>query len=518
MTAQKKVLTPQQAGLLAAMLAHQTHVVSKSTAGSGKSDIIRQYIAAVNAARRVVYFAFNKNIVKDQQKPLGPYLRDTLTLTTVHAYGLFSLTWYAKRVLGRRGAPGVDMNKGLRLAMTHMQACGLQSDTLRDDARQLAELVAQAMNTLCPAEETALRALCVKFKLSVHQGLDLVKAVSACVAAGQAEFEASGKVSFNEMLYLPLKYKLGTHPARKPGERIETALVDEAQDLSALQLRFVEHMTLPDGLMYMLGDNEQCIFGFNGADPEGMDRVAERLNAQVHTLSVSFRCPKSHVALARQYSDRIEARPGAREGLVLNVQNEDVPGLVGAGDLIICRTNAPAMRMAMTLLGRQQPVAMFNAKLQERLTALAAAAFGGVEWTPQDVAFLLGSYAEAELRRLHERAQPGHSVQSAVEELADELGCVAALAMHAARAHGAANSGHLAELITKLFDSEGVRITTIHGAKGLEAQRVVLMQDDGDSDHGDDAAAKRCLDFVGSTRSTDVLAITPANAGGRILN
>ena len=176
------------------------------------------------------------------------------------------------------------------------------------------------------------------------------------------------------------------------------------------------------------------------------------------------------------------------------------------------------MRMAMTLLGRQQPVAMFNAKLQERLTALAAAAFGGVEWTPQDVAFLLGSYAEAELRRLHGRAQPGYSVQGAVEDLADELGCIAALAMHAARAHGAANSGHLAELITRLFDSEGVRITTIHGAKGLEAQRVVLMQDDGDSDHGDDAAAKRCLDFVGSTRSTDVLAITPANAGGRVMN
>ncbi len=48
--------------------------------------------------------------------------------------------------------------------------------------------------------------------------------------------------------------------------RFQAVLVDEAQDLCALQHALIEALTAPDGALTLAGDDDQAIYGWRGAD------------------------------------------------------------------------------------------------------------------------------------------------------------------------------------------------------------------------------------------------------------
>src|SRR5439155_19206978 len=48
--------------------------------------------------------------------------------------------------------------------------------------------------------------------------------------------------------------------------RFRAVLVDEAQDLCALQHALIEGLAAPDGAVTLAGDDDQAIYGWRGAD------------------------------------------------------------------------------------------------------------------------------------------------------------------------------------------------------------------------------------------------------------
>ena len=76
-------------------------------------------------------------------------------------------------------------------------------------------------------------------------------------------------------------------------------LVDEFQDLTPAHLLLVRLLAGPDGCVFGVGDDDQTIYGFNGADPQWLIEFADYFpHAGDHPLQVNYRCPADVVSAA----------------------------------------------------------------------------------------------------------------------------------------------------------------------------------------------------------------------------
>ena len=75
--------------------------------------------------------------------------------------------------------------------------------------------------------------------------------------------------------------------------------IDEFQDLNALQYQLVLELARSSSI-FAIGDPDQAIYGFRGADPRWFFKFIEDLHPEVHTLDINYRCDASIVAAASQ--------------------------------------------------------------------------------------------------------------------------------------------------------------------------------------------------------------------------
>ena len=87
-------------------------------------------------------------------------------------------------------------------------------------------------------------------------------------------------------------------PARGPAlaarihQQFPAALVDEFQDTDTLQFRVIERALKAHGVLFMIGDPKQAIYGFRGADIYAYLRARKGAD-QAHTLPVNYRSDPS---------------------------------------------------------------------------------------------------------------------------------------------------------------------------------------------------------------------------------
>jgi DNA helicase II / ATP-dependent DNA helicase PcrA len=69
-------------------------------------------------------------------------------------------------------------------------------------------------------------------------------------------------------------------------------LVDECQDMNEAQYRLLTLLQPPpEGNLFLVGDPDQAIYGFRGADVSLLERFRQQYQAEVIRLTRSFRCP-----------------------------------------------------------------------------------------------------------------------------------------------------------------------------------------------------------------------------------
>lgn len=68
-------------------------------------------------------------------------------------------------------------------------------------------------------------------------------------------------------------------------------LVDEFQDISPMQYEIIRLLSAPEDHLFIVGDDDQSIYGFRGANPDSMQRfLADFPKAKRILLDVNFRC------------------------------------------------------------------------------------------------------------------------------------------------------------------------------------------------------------------------------------
>ncbi len=336
----------------------------------------------------------------------------------------------------------------------------------------------------------------------------LTKSAARILANSNRAYEKNGLIDFTDMVYIPAKFGLAI-------ASYDVVLLDESQDLNATQLEIVMKAAGKFGRVIGVGDSRQAIMGFSGADSESFAKIVSRTNAQELPLSICYRCPTSHIALAKKIVPQIEAAPGAPEGIVETINMAQFSVMPRQKDLIICRTNAPLVGAALKLIanGIQARIRGRNiaAGLVKMIKESAKHGLSGDDFAGA-MTDALQRYVDHRLLIL--QSKPHTEVQQ--ETVTDQLECIT---VFMGGRPDLKDSDHLITELENLFADEGaaVWLSSIHRAKGLEADRVFVLRADrmrierkGMLDWQLEQEAN--LEYVGLTRSKHALYLVKDDA------
>jgi DNA helicase-2/ATP-dependent DNA helicase PcrA len=224
--------------------------------GSGKTRILTHRIQWLIQregldATEVLALAFSRAAADELRgrlaRALGPMVKG-LWAGTFHGFGAWLLRRHAA-TLGRTAA------------FTILD----REDTRRLIARLVEELNVEGDVTLLT--EAVERAKTQPVPPTGHSPAQLPGPLATLLAAYEARCREANALDFTDLLAGPLSvFHLDSAVRERLRRRFRAVLVDEAQDLCALQHALVEALAAPDGAVTFAGDDDQAIYGWRGGD------------------------------------------------------------------------------------------------------------------------------------------------------------------------------------------------------------------------------------------------------------
>jgi uncharacterized protein (TIGR00375 family) len=188
---------------------------------------------------------------------------------------------------------------GLDILREHAATAGLGDDfRIATDAERLAALT-DALGVSERKAQTLLRAISkAKRTQAPPADADIANALDAY----QRALAALGAIDFDDLIGLPLRL-LETHPdiAASYQARFHWISVDEFQDVDDQQYRLLAHLTGAAANLCAIGDPNQAIYGFRGADASCFDRFKRDFpGAATIPLSRNYRSTGTIVTASSQ--------------------------------------------------------------------------------------------------------------------------------------------------------------------------------------------------------------------------
>jgi DNA helicase-2/ATP-dependent DNA helicase PcrA len=335
-----------------------------------------------------------------------------------------------------------------------------------------------------PEDETREHARALLSGLAFHYEVDLgsvsemVFDLVPSVLQRCREVRRDGCVDFSDMIWLPVVLDL-------PLFRYDVLLWDEVQDGNRCQQELAKRA---GDRLILVGDSKQALYGFAGADSESMSRLAEDLEETergcvILPLTVTRRCGKAIVAEAQKIVADFEAFPTNGEGRVSRAlyptergpdgqtrerdyENTYLP-LVQSGDLVLCRCNAPLVSQVFRFLKMGRKANILGRDIGKGL--LSTLDKMKAETLPPLIANL-SDWHYQEILKEQAKRNPNEARLIALTDRHDCLLCFI---------KGALTVAEVRERIERVFtdnrEEKGIRLSSIHKAKGLEASRVFFL-------------------------------------------
>lgn len=250
--------------------------------GSGKTRTLTHRLAYLIAERKAppegcLAITFTRRAAGEMRKRLRQLVGEAaarITVTTFHGLG------YA---IVREQAAALELPPGLRVA----------------DAEECLEVVADLYGTRSGKADLLLDEL----RQRRCDGLTKARCeTDGRVAAYRRELRRRGLVDYDDLLILPLQlFEDRSDLAERYRQRYPWVSIDEYQDIDALQYRLVRHLAPPSACLCAIGDPDQSIYRFRGADVGFFLRFGEDYpTARVCHLHRSYRSTSVILEAARQ--------------------------------------------------------------------------------------------------------------------------------------------------------------------------------------------------------------------------
>jgi len=419
--------------------------------GTGKTtEMLRRVKATREAgvqAERIAFVSFTRAAASEALSRLG--LRRSDNVSTIHAM--------AFRSMGMRQAQVVDSMK-LREFSTVMGIPIIgkspEDDEERADGDFYLDLLNYARNTFSHPDEV--------YDISDRPG---TRAEFNAFVRAYAEWKSTyGYYDFTDMLERAARGAMR-------GDA-EVVFVDEAQDLSPLQWRVIEKLCRRAEEVHIAGDDDQAIYTWAGADAHGMARFTAKHSGDSHVLSLSHRLPAAVHAKSQDLIRRVTLRvdkefsPRPDLGLVRvfgSINSVDIAH--GEDILLLGRTHSVLREVEQSLIEERIPYTRESGRpgMYQNKYAAAIRAFRKLERGER--------ITDGERTQLFACATA--TTRAALE--ANDVRSVVERPFYVAL-----NIPGRAVDFYRDADLESVptiRLSTIHAAKGHEADRVILLTD-----------------------------------------
>lgn len=416
-----------------------------AVAGSGKTTTLLKLLEFVPQGMKTLFLAFNKSIVdelKDRNK------NEEATIMTIHSCG-----W--KAIMIRYGSK-IRMNPNKTIAKTEIVL-----DQNKIPAKRYSYffyVVPKLLDLMrCNLTENNLetiRELAMYYDIDIDdEDIPLVQQAFELTVKDKSQFD------FMDMIYVPVT------DASVRLKKYDYVFCDENQDFSICQHEFIKRCVNRKGRLITVGDKNQAIYGFCGADANSYDKLAF-LNGQAIRLplSVSYRCAKAIVLEAQKYVPSISYASNAEEGKV------DIDSLtaIREGDWVLCRNLKPLVQAYLWLIKNKIKCKIRGKDIGENIVNL-------IKKTGARTLDGLMNTLEAErnklLDKLTRRGVRKPSLHSKMEALEQKQEVIAFLSDEVRSVDG------LIKLLEDIFDdnTDGILLSTIHKAKGLENERIFFI-------------------------------------------
>lgn len=462
----------QQEAVIAFFTDSEDHLVVRARAGTGKTTTIVEAILrwiAANPAKRAVACAFNKRIAEELNSRFSGL--SGVEARTLHSIGFACCKLYRERLV-IEDLKKVAVSRKDALAL---RVCGSRApDAIVRLVAKLHTLGRETAPHACKAGD--LQALAILHDCEPDDqfarmgfGLEYVEAKALEAMEIAANVQSGDTIDYSDMIFLPCRNGWLM-------KQWDLGVVDEAQDMTSAQLEIALGCC---DRMVIVGDNCQAVYGFRGADSESLDRLKAELDARELGLTTTYRCGRLIVELARTWVPDFEAGPDNPEGSITELPAAKLTAAAGPGDFILSRTNAPLVSTAMALLRAGKRTRVAGREIGKGLVAILRKMKAR---TVPELLQRIEGWAEREIRRQDAKLKASSNgrsmaIKSKIETIQDQAEMLSALA------DGARNVDEVMERADALFADDGlgaagvITCSSVHRAKGLEANRVFILRD-----------------------------------------
>lgn len=511
----------EQAAVFAAVQNTSDNIAIAALAGTGKTTTLVEIAKRLPVTASKLFCAFNKDIVGELERRM---MGTGVQTKTFHALGLQNL----KRHLGTTQlSPEKDKYREIvkawvernNLAVSEaIVACAANTppenrdELIKDLWKEVPNMAVELTNFLRYGlvgwdDPVGLMQTVLEYRLDDDVLNDagivglVINAVPELMSTAEEQTKAA-KIDFTDMIYWPVRWNIAM-------QQFQYVMADECQDISPMQRQMIRKLIAPNGRIFLVGDANQAIYHFTGADCDSFDLSVKQFNATVYPLTVTRRCAQVVVQHAANLVPQFTGLDSKPRGRVVWIDESYMLKVAQPGDIIVCRLKAPLVSAVLDFIGKGIPATILGNEMGKALMNLVDKLAKRRGFSIQNILEILNTYMWEQVERWMKKGDEGMA-----ESVRDQCGALRVI-IEAAQEKGMAYSTDAIKVeIGALFSDKdsGSRVTlsTIHKVKGLEAKRVFILRPDklplnypGASPSS--VQQERNLDYVARTRAIDTL-------------
>lgn len=440
------------------------HLVVEAAAGSGKTYTIVKSLNYIPSDKKILMSAFNTDIVNELKKKTKGI--ENVDIRTLHSLGLMFL-----RTNNPRKKIEIDAYKyesHIKNYISNYTSINIHRLNVKEYYRYLDNIkkfVDFGRYYLC---QTPRDLDFIEQRYGIDTMADEKEASIGVMEWGKNNIST---VDYTDMVWLPNVLFL------KPiGMLYDFIMVDECQDMNKAERELILKCFKMGTRLISVGDSQQMLYSFAGGDPDSFNALKSIPNTICLPLSISYRCAKNIVDFAKKIVPSIEANDDGREGEILeNVLLEEVKD----GDMILCRNNAPLLQVYNSFLKMGRKAYIRGKDIGNNLKKIVKGTKQkALNVNCKEDGVFVRLYDDLFVLRNKMIENLGIDEASVMKSppILNKLDIIKALEI---LSEGINTTDELLEKIESIFSKknkdEGVALSTIHKAKGLEADNVYIV-------------------------------------------
>ena len=436
------------------------NAVISAKAGSGKTSTCVTAIKLIKPKNKVMFLAFNKSIAEELSQKLKDY--PNVEVRTSHSLGFAIIR---KNVEGEVELDEFKYRRYIKSNISELTTIDvtLTKNQLYNYIESICALVDFARFNLAQTAEE-VKSLAVKYDVPIF--FDECDVVIKVLEWGKTELNS---IDYADMVWLPVELSMNARAFQK-----DFIFIDECQDQSLMSIELFLKCFKRGTRFIAVGDEDQCINTFCGSSEEAFQYMKDYPKTSQFDLPICYRCPKTVVELAKTLVPDIECREDAPKGDIIE---KCWTSSLRSGDMVLCRSKAPLLKVYTKLLrkgiqchikgqdiGTNLKKLIEEVDIEELNTNLKS---DGVFVRLYDNLFEIRN-------KLMESKGLDYQDATLTNYITNMYDMIKALTV---LAENYTTKTELLSHIDEIFDEtrEGVILSTIHKAKGLEADNVYIL-------------------------------------------